>query len=278
LDQDVNRIFDQGLRLSKSFPDTQRGENYDEIAQLRHHIYQLLSELEGYERYLKQLPKMLRHELHNPLNRLTMALSLLEKEYDPQQVQYANRAIEQLKKIINALSEASSIEESLERQEPESYPLDEMLNAYFENLNETPLKAHLKTDCRLPSPTCVLGDGFMMEQLLDKLISNAKDFKTEGSLIEIRCYGLDDKNRVRIEVRNKGPFIPDNSEQRIFDGMTSIRPVNSDEETHLGLGLYIAKLIAEYHGGKIWATNDYEHKEVVFNLEVPVQDPSLCSL
>lgn len=254
LDADVSRVFQFGKKGLQHFPDAKKEVDYDEISQLRHHIFQMLTQLEGYERYLKQLPKMLRHELHNPLNRLSMALSLLEKSHSPQQLQYAQRAVDQLKKIINSLSEASSIEESLEQQPSEPYPLDEMLQAYFENLKETPLGKYLQVQCLLPHPTEVLGDGFMMEQMLDKLISNAMDFKLPDTLIEINCCFTE--NQVEITVKNRGPLIPEGNEKQIFDGMTSIRTVNQDEETHLGLGLYIAKLIAEYHGGKIEAFNE----------------------
>ncbi|WP_459818093.1 ATP-binding protein [Galenea microaerophila] len=274
LDADVSRIFQYGINKLQSFPDTQKEVDYDEISQLRHHIYQMLSQLENYEHYLKQLPKMLRHELHNPLNRLSMALSLLEKRYDPQQLLYAQRALDQLKKIINSLSEASSIEESLVQQAPEPYPLDEMLQAYFENLNETPLGPHLSVNCQLPHPTRVLGDGFMMEQLLDKLISNAMDFKAADSRIEIHCRI--ENGQVVITVVNQGPLIPQGKEKQIFDGMTSIRTVNQDEETHLGLGLYIARLIAEYHGGKIEAYNEKEGQQnigrVVFKITLPIAE------
>ena len=268
LDDDVNRVFHLGKTVLGAFPDAQKQKDYDEISQLRHHIYQMLSQLEGYEHYLKQLPKMLRHELHNPLNRLNMALNLLEKGHSEQQLKYAQRAVEQLKKIINSLSEANSIEQSLEQQPAEPYPLDEMLSAYFENLKESPLGNHLHVNCQLPHPTEVMGDGFMMEQLLDKLISNAMDFKQIGTLIEVHCKKLD--KQVVIEVINQGVLLPEGKEKQIFDGMTSIRPINSDDETHLGLGLYIARLIAEYHGGEIEAYNLKEQGKVVFKLSLPV--------
>ena len=261
LDADVNRVFRFGKKGLQQFPDAKRTSDYDEITQLRHHIFQMLAQLESYERYLKQLPKMLRHELHNPLNRLTMALSLLEKQGDSQsrqQLDYAKRAVDQLKKIINSLSEASSIEESLEQHPPEPYYLDEMLQIYFNNLKETPLGQQLQIQCQLPHPTKVLGDGFMMEQLLDKLISNAMDFKLPDTQIEISCHIK--YQQIEIIVKNQGVLIPKGSEKQIFDGMTSIRSLNQDEKTHLGLGLYIAKLIAEYHGGTIEAFNEEIHK------------------
>ena len=57
--------------------------------------------------------------------------------------------------------------------------------------------------------------------------------------------------------------------------MTSIRELNQDEQTHLGLGLYIVKLIADFHQGSARAENinSYKNKPfkgVKFTIELPI--------
>jgi signal transduction histidine kinase len=42
---------------------------------------------------------------------------------------------------------------------------------------------------------------------------------------------------------------------KLFDSMISVRPERTGGEPHLGLGLYVARLIAEFHGGAIRAEN-----------------------
>ncbi len=232
----------------------------------------MLTQLSSYERYLKQLPRTLRHEIHNPLNRLSMSLSLLEKDVEHKQVQYSKHALEQLKQIIASLSEASSIEDSLHSQTPEAFDVGEMLQHYLDSIRETNDAREIEVDYRLKNNTLLLGDGFMIEQMMDKLISNAKDFNDHRSPIKISAHQTD--KDVVISVQNSGPALPNGYEKQIFDGMMSIREVNADDQTHLGLGLFIVKLITDFHKGNVEAYNlfnaDGEAYGVEFRLELPI--------
>ena len=276
LDNDVKRTFNiQGRLKAHHFPDAQSRYYYDEITDLRHHIHEMLGQLGAYERYLKQLPKTLRHELHNPLNRLSMALSLLENETHSPQLGNALHAVHQLKQIISSLSEASSIEDSLNLQPPEPFPIGAMLEHYLQNSLTLHPEYHLQYRNEIAKNTLVIGDGFMIEQLMDKLLSNAKDFSDGKRPIEVICQQRD--KEVWIAVQNSGPSLPKGFESRIFDGMTSIRELNQPEQTHLGLGLYIVKLITDYHRGEVSAENvsfDNGSTGVQIQVKLPIAGPA----
>ncbi len=275
LDNDVKKVFSfKGALTDLNFPDQTNLQYQDELSDLRNHIHEMLKQLGAYERYLKQLPKTLRHELHNPLNRLSMALSLLENDVQHIQLDYAKHALAQLKQIIASLSEATSIEDSLKSQTPEPFPIGVMLNHYMQNNIDLHPEWNLKyINHNLSEDIMVLGDGFMVEQLMDKLISNAKDFS--NGHIPITVTGQRKANKVIITIENSGTLLPEGHEQQIFDGMTSIRALNQDDHAHLGLGLYIAKLITTYHHGRIYAENFSEYdgqaiEGVRFVIELPV--------
>ncbi|MDX1352553.1 MAG: ATP-binding protein, partial [Thiomicrorhabdus sp.] len=274
LDNDVKRTFNsQGRITDLIFQDSINRLYQDELSDLRHHIHEMLKQLGAYERYLKQLPKTLRHEIHNPLNRLSMALSLLEQDTNNPQLSYAKHALAQLKQIISSLSEATSIEDSLQSQTPEDFPIGLMLKHYLENTATLHTDWNLDYICELPSDLQVSGDGFMIEQLMDKLLSNAADFSDNKMPITVRCSYTD--GMVKIVIVNSGPKLPPGLEVQVFDGMTSVRTLNQDDQTHLGLGLYIVKLIADFHKGKAYAENidQFEGKSlqgVKFVVELPV--------
>ena len=277
LDNDVKKTFNLKGRLNNlEFPDRKKRYYQDELSDLRHHIYEMLKQLSAYERYLTQLPKTLRHELHNPLNRLSMALSLLENDNEKnQQLEYAKHALAQLKQIIASLSEATSIEDSLHGQEPEAFPIGLMLSHYFENVKTLHPEYKLQYVNLLDDTVMVLGDGFMIEQMMDKLLSNAKDFSDQKLPIHVEAVAFN--NQITLRVENSGPHLPKGFEQRIFDGMTSIRDMNQDEQAHLGLGLHIAKLITHFHKGKISAENlesmqGEDVQGVRFTIELPIYD------
>jgi len=254
LDNDVKRTFNtQGRITDLIFADKIARVYNDEVSDLRHHIYEMLQRIGAYERYLKQLPKTLRHEIHNPLNRLSMSLSLLEKETDNPQLSHAQHALAQLRQIISSLSEATSIEDGLKSQTPEAFPIGEMLKHYLSNTVTLHDDWNLDYDCNVDDKTMVMGDGFMIEQLMDKLLNNAADFTDNKVPVTIKCKRLD--KRVYISVLNSGPLLPEGYEKQVFEGMTSIRTMNQGQQAHLGLGLYIVKLIAEFHRGEAYAEN-----------------------
>jgi len=271
LDNDVKRTFNsQGRITDLVFPDRTNRIYQDELSDLRHHIYEMLKQLGAYERYLKQLPKTLRHEIHNPLNRLSMALSLMESDTKSPQLGYAQHALAQLKQLISSLSEATSIEDSLQSQSPEPFPIGEMLEHYLANTTTLHPAWNLEYQCNIAHGTQVCGDGFMIEQLMDKLLSNAADFSQEDTPISVNCSLQN--NNVSISVSNYGPLLPEGFEQQVFEGMTSIRELNKDNQTHLGLGLYIVKLIADFHQGKAYAENIFKSngQGVRFSVDLPI--------
>ena len=73
-----------------------------------------------------------------------------------------------------------------------------------------------------------------------------------------------------MSVFNPGPPLPDAMRHQLFDSMVSVRPGAPGK--HLGLGLYIARLIAEGHGGNINAENT--DGGVVFHIHLPASATS----
>ena len=87
--------------------------------------------------------------------------------------------------------------------------------------------------------------------MLDKLVDNAVGFSADGDTIDIGLRQSDEA--LSISVANPGPALPERMRGQLFDSMVSVR--GGKDSRHLGIGLYIAKLIAEGHGGRISAEN-----------------------
>ena len=89
----------------------------------------------------------------------------------------------------------------------------------------------------------------LIVQLLDKLVGNAVEFSSESDAIRVRLT-VDSDDAV-LRVINSGPSLPDEMSDQLFDSMISVRESQSSDNSHLGLGLYIARIITDFHGGTI---------------------------
>ena len=128
-------------------------------------------------------------------------------------------------------------------------------------------------DLHLPQhPVELYGAPDLIAQLLDKLVDNARDFSAPGEPIEI-AVGVE-WDWARLAVSNVGPLLPEAMAGQIFESMVSVRPAAAGEpprsEPHLGLGLFIVRLIAEFHGGRAAARNRPDGKGVTVEVAFPL--------
>ncbi|WP_044406210.1 sensor histidine kinase [Thiomicrospira microaerophila] len=270
LGEDVKKSFSSAKKLQPGYLKRPERQN-DELTQLRQDIWEMFEKLASYERYLKQLPKTLRHELHNPINRVSANLELLALTYPEQdRIKQAQQGLAQLQRLLTALSEASSLEQSLENQM--LYPLAvQRISDYFQSICDS-LPTGLVTiriaqnlqDC------AVQADGFLLEQLIDKLIDNALDFNNGRQPILLSMEKQ--SGQLVVRVSNAGPTIPDELKSQIFEGMVSLRATGDLDHAHLGLGLYLAKLIAQHHQAELSVDNWPDQQGVTFCLVIPLLD------
>jgi len=128
---------------------------------------------------------------------------------------------------------------------------------------------------RLPQhPVELDGAPDLIAQLLDKLVDNAREFSAPGEPIEIVVDV--EWDWARIAVSNVGPPLPDAMAGQIFESMVSVRPAAAPAperpraEPHLGLGLFIVRLIAEFHGGRAAARNRPDGRGVTVEVAFPL--------
>src|SRR5262249_45731090 len=93
----------------------------------------------------------------------------------------------------------------------------------------------------------------LIVQMLDKLVDNAVDFSPEGATIVLRVR-LEPHAAV-VEVDNPGPPLPPSTRVHLFESLWQSRTTDNDGRPHFGLGLYIVRLIAEFHQGEASASS-----------------------
>jgi signal transduction histidine kinase len=103
--------------------------------------------------------------------------------------------------------------------------------------------------------------------MLDKLVANAVDFASPDTPIEVSVARRG--GALVLEVRNQGPPLPEEMTDKLFQSMVSIRDDKGPQDPHLGLGLYIVRLIAEAHGARARAFNLANHGGVGMQIVFP---------
>ncbi len=238
----------------------------DEIGDLSRSFSHVLHQLGDYNDYLRSLASKLSHELRTPLAIVTSSLENLEHEpLNAASTAYTARArdgAERLRRILSAMSEASRVEELMAQAEPESFDLRMVLEATVSAYRDVYDKRCFEMDSTIDIAT-TRGSPELVIQMLDKLVDNAAEFSDDGDTVTIGLHG--DDTVLRLSVSNPGPPLPDRMRTQLFDSMVSVRARDSDN--HLGLGLYVAKLIAEGHGGRIDAKNT--EGGVIFTVSLP---------
>jgi signal transduction histidine kinase len=116
---------------------------------------------------------------------------------------------------------------------------------------------------RLPA---IRGDRARLRQVLGNLIENAVKYSPEGG--EVRVSAAAGNGAVRIAVRDLGPGIPRHQQSRIFEKFGRAE-VEGGTKPGTGLGLFIARSIAEAHGGSLEVTSGTE-PGATFTLTLPV--------
>lgn len=242
----------------------------DEIGALSRAFERLLARLNEHTQYLRTLGGKLAHELRTPLTIVRSSLDNLESEgARVDQHGYLTRAREgalRLQSILSALGAASRVEESIKQAERVSFDLKELLSAAVAGYRVAFPDARITLDA--PPDACFMrGAPDLLVQLLDKLIENAVDFCPANGTISVRLERS--ANRYELAVINDGPPIPPDMLERLFESLFEHRQ-GHDDKPHFGLGLYIVRLIAEFHGGKAVALNRVDGSGATFKVVLPL--------
>lgn len=241
----------------------------DEIGDLSRSFSALLNRLAQHHTYLESMASRLSHELRTPIAVVRSSLENLRLEPLPDSATtYMDRAetgLNRLSRILSRMSEATRMEQALAATESERFDLRPVVNECVNGYRMAYPARHFEATLP-PYPVWVNGAPDVAAQMLDKLVENANDFALPGTTIHIGLAFA--TTTARLSVTNQGPLLPEQIEGRLFESMVSARPRDGGAEPHLGLGLYVARMIAAFHGGTLRATNLPDGSGVRFEAEL----------
>ncbi len=269
LSNNVTAVMTPDGSLSGKFPKQWGG---DELGDLGRSFGELLSRVHEYTEYLRTLSSKLSHELRTPLAVVRSSLDNLEQTQTERQTRNtldrARQGSARLSHILNAMSSASRVEESIESADKELLLLNDFLHsnvagyrtAYSDQTIDLEITEQLLSIEASPE---------LLAQMLDKLMDNAADFCPDEGRILFKLAERD--GDAEITVSNDGPPLPEAMGMQLFDSMVSIR-MNKDDKPHLGLGLTIVRLVVNFHQGSVAARNLENDAGVCFTITLPLSN------
>jgi two-component system sensor histidine kinase ChvG len=242
----------------------------DEIGDLSRSFANALARLSDYASYQEKMASRLSHELRTPVAVVRSSLENLNAQPLPSEARvYIERAqggLNRLAAILARMTEATRLEQALAEALPERYDAAKVATGCVDGYRVAYPQAEFALT--VPErPVLVNGAPELLAQMLDKLVANAVEFSTGGPIDVTLSEG---GGEAILGVANAGPPLPAGMEGRLFDSMVSVRAAGAAAEPHLGLGLYIARLIAQFHGGHVRADNRADPPGVVVTVTLPL--------
>ena len=226
-----------------------------EVEEFSHSVLLAKEEVERGSKFKDQFLSTMSHELRTPLNAVLGFSDLLADErYGPlndrqqRYVAHIHTGGKHLLSLISDILDLSKIEAGRMELTREDVTV---ASAFAEVISSLYPLAEKKSQALLQQVEPhlhVRADAMRFKQMLMNLAGNAIKFTPEGGRIELAARQVDDQ--VRVEVRDNGPGIPPEQQQRIFEAFFRLRETGSATEG-TGLGLAITARLVELHGGKL---------------------------
>ena len=274
------------LSLVRNQPDAFSGEEIELAGLLGRLVASAVQNIRAYEAERKTVEELRRlsalradfvslvsHELRTPMAAVIGAAQTLQqrwRELNPEQrgsfLELIAGETGRLAALIGDVLDTSRIEAGTFTFHFGDVDLAELVRDSVATAELGTDEVRVRAEVREPLPR-VRGDAERLRQVLMNLIDNAIKYSPAGDEIEVRAYAED--GRVRIDVRDRGPGIAAEDQRLIFEKFGRVTSGNTRPGT--GLGLFIARSIAEAHGGTL-DVSSAPKRGAIFTLDLPGKD------
>ena len=226
-----------------------------QLQRQRRKLKENLEQLRRLEEMRDNLVHMIVHDLRSPLTGISGFLDLalaLEKETLTEDgldyLQTAKRSTTAVINMVSAVLDVSKMEAGemkLHLTECDLVGIAADLMSDMESLKEA---REMNLDAP-PAPVTVVADKDLILRVIQNLLGNALKFTSSDGWIHLDIQP--DENRVCVKVRDNGPGIPVEYQERIFEKFGQVEARAHRQNFSTGLGLTFCKLVVEAHGGSI---------------------------
>ncbi|MDP9299734.1 MAG: hybrid sensor histidine kinase/response regulator, partial [Actinomycetota bacterium] len=228
------------------------GQIMQELGRSLARAEELSTELVELNRMKTELVQTLAHELFTPITTIqgtaaTLAVSdgRLSGEEMRDLAGGVERAAGRLRRLVANIGAVVSLEREATLP-THAVPLRSIVN---DALGEFAAPEEGTIDTQIPDELLVsevMAHQALASRALVLVTENALDFRNEAA-VEVRAVGADEE--IWLEVSDRGPGIPSDQRDRVFELFTQVEWASNRSHEGLGIGLFLAKRIMEAHGG-----------------------------
>lgn len=266
----ANMVNDEGRLVASKI--VGQVDREDSIGDLARSFSDVVSKLHEQQSFMSTMPRTLSHEIKNPLNAISTSLANmsdypLDKEINSY-LEIAKRGLHKIESILSKLSSAANLEQALTNDELEGLDVNHFLTVYCQHQHQMAGSKVVIEYVANKKAAMVQAVDYRLEQALDKLLDNARDFHRSGTSIKVRLWA--DKFDWVIDVENQGDQVDLDKADQLFQSMvTSRTQASAGGAGHFGLGLYVVQTIAQFHKGTAQVANLADGSGVCFSIRLP---------
>ena len=215
---------------------------------------------------------VLAHELRNPLAPLRSGLDLLLRRIDrdgmvDRTLGVMNRQLDHMVRLIDDLLDISRISRGALELKRQATDLSSLVQSTVDAARPIFQSRGQELTARLGPEVRAVVDPTRVNQIVTNLLTNAAKFTPKGGQISVEL--ITTEGRAAVRVTDSGAGIPSDQVERIFDMFARITHGDGGE-SGLGIGLALARKLAEMHGGTLTASSAGQGKGSTFVLTLPL--------
>lgn len=229
-----------------------------ELARQRQELQEAKAQLQRAVNMRDDFMSMIAHELRNPLNSVYLQAQLRRKmvaaprQPDPQamlrMVERDERQIRSMVRLLDDMLDVSRVRTGKLAIVPAPFDLAASAQVVVEAIQEQARGAGVAVSLSAPATLPIVGDEFRIEQVITNLLTNALRYG-RGEPVAVTVGAREDVREAFVSVRDQGMGIAPADQERIFEQFE--RTDGAAQVAGLGLGLYIARQIAQAHQGRL---------------------------